>query len=396
MASTMLAKLTIVILLTLSIVGGSAGWLAEGDMKSDETKTRILSTNELASDFVDMEAAFGEIDAAVESIRYYQENVKIELLAASSVACIDRAKADLARAISKKISKEWSIIGRARKVLGKAKETSDQKEVELRRAQALFAAKSAPQVALDRAKADAELGRARSERSETILDLCLDRFLMDSDAPTKQFPSNMSCKEWLKSMPDELIEAEAALAELEAANHAIRYWEAMRKIDRHGSEIIDNTTQLAKAITEKAQANRRAVHAATMAFEMAKADVHRSEVELLRQNEKEDAASKKQVDKAKADLKLATAQTARAEAILANLIHPKSGNSAVDEAEANLKRLVNLRAKGQVAETDVETARIALTKARIAVEYRAIVEMRQSAFERAEHCARRAPLPPKN
>ncbi len=412
-------KLATVLTMIIGIIGG-AGWLSVGcngrseaaaaeektqkevDPKPDDKKMSALAAHELSIQLVDAESALAEVDAALAALKYYQANADIETQAKSSVRVIAAATANLAKATADKVGKEWRALRQAKAALVKAQESIGHKQTDLIRIRALLEAKSVTQITLDRAKADLELGRAQLARAETILDVASDRLILDKDASTKQLLPSQSRILWLKSLPDDLIAAEANLADLEAANHAVDHWKTMRDIEVNAVQgdgsIVKYNSGLAKSIVDKAQAEGRAIRAARIAYDAANArlGIKKAQMTLLQQATKKNAESQNQIEKAKADLDRAAAQLARAETILesctaaretttqSSLKQSETERRAAKEVEVNLERLMKLRESGAATDTDIETARIAVAQARIAVEYRAIVEMRQNAYDRAK------------
>ncbi len=372
----------------------------EIDPKSDDNKSRVLGPKELSNELVNAEAALAELDAADQALKYYEANVDIEVKAASSAQSMIAAKASLAKAIAEKMGKQWNVIRQAKIALEKAKQTIKQKEADLQGAQALKGPKTATQVTLDRAKVNLELARAQLARAEAILDVCSARLLQDSDAWTKQAVQSRDRILWLKEIPDELVDAEAALAEFEAARHTLDYCEANRKIEWHGKigATIEDNASLAKAITEITNKEWRAIRVAKKAVEKADETLQLKKTQLarLKQIDKDKVVSQKEMDSAKANVELASAQLARAEAILVvgstsrdKVLHVSENQAnvsdpAVIEAEAKLERLMKLKANGAVAEAEIEAAQISLAEARIAFELRSIVDLRQKAFDRAK------------
>jgi RNA polymerase sigma factor (sigma-70 family) len=126
----------------------------------------------------------------------------------------------------------------------------------------------------------------------------------------------------IKELSSELIEVEAALTELEAATHAIKYYEANVKIEEEtrssNSAIVGAKASLARAIAEKASKEWMVVRLAKKAEEKAESTLKLNETELKRLQRLflEKAASQIDLDRVKDEVEINRAQIARARSIL--------------------------------------------------------------------------------
>jgi RNA polymerase sigma factor (sigma-70 family) len=309
------------------------------------TTSYVLRVEDFSDELVEAEAALAELTAAREAITYYQQNVKIEKDAGSSAAAIIAAQASLAKAVAEKTSKEWTVIRASRKALEKAEQLLQVKLDRLTVLRNAVAVTKKEEQSKDKeviASLEAEMMilRAQAVRARSILENSIG--LNAAKRPDQRLPIDAvhaaadlrQCKADAKAVEAKLQEKLKETARLKRLREA-------GAVDRRTYEKAEGEAELALAEVKQAQA----------AVERARVVVNLMNKALL-----SDAPSKEM----------------------------PSQDAAVTEAQAKWKRLKQQRANGDVADADVDKARIALSEARIASELRSLVEARQKELERAK------------
>jgi RNA polymerase sigma factor (sigma-70 family) len=268
-------------------------------------KSIVVKVQEKTGKFielVDAERALAQLKAAADDL---EENKRT--LAQATITIQD----GLAKALAEKAIQQEKAVRESKKALEKAQATLKVKDAQLARLQQLFQTNTVKPMELDHAKAELELARAQLARAEAIQE------------EVRQNDNNKKPRVLqIKELSSELIEAEAALAQLDAATGAIKYYESNLDIEQKAnssiSAIVGAKASLAKAIAEKASKEWDVIRAAKKAQEKAESTLKLNEAELNRVQQMflRKAASQNDLDRAKNELEVTRTQLDRAQTLL--------------------------------------------------------------------------------
>jgi RNA polymerase sigma factor (sigma-70 family) len=320
---------------------------ATEESSKDEAKIWTTQLDQLSQALADAEAAALELTAASEAIKYYEQNVKIEEAAGSRISAIVAAKANLAKAIAERASKEWTVAKTSQKALEIAEAALKLKQSELAKVQPLDQPKAVVEAQLAKTKAAIDQIRARLARARAI------RAAATEAEPEAKQPA-------AERQVDLAVRTKILLAEIEVQQ---------READLR---LAEAKLQLKKAELARFKALRDANAITPDVVAKAEGELRIAEAEVI---------------KAQAALSGANILLAQAQALVDAPRDKKKANAdiaAVAAAEAALNRAMQMQTIGSASDFEVDAARIALANARIEFELRTIVDLQQKEFDRAK------------